>query len=68
MLIKKCIVLCIDNNKKALEHLKEELNNTFDPAKIKNRVFFYESDISYLEQIKFLCQEIKKKFPIFIKN
>lgn len=63
--------MCIDNNKKALEHLEEELNNTFDKSRIKSRVFFYEADISFLEQVKFLCQEIKKKFPkidIIINN
>lgn len=53
-----CIVVCVDNNKEDLDELKNEL------VQISNdltKVYIYEEDISKIENIRKLKNDIQKK-------
>ena len=56
-----CIVICVDNNKENLIALKEEIAQNSNNS---NRTYFYEEDISKIENIRKLKMSIRNEIGI----
>lgn len=53
-----CTVVCVDINKEELDKLEEELNSKIKIKPFHRHVYFYNFDITNIEQVKLNCKLI----------